>query len=84
MPESTVFQTKDLDCDLTEFTISADGALMKPGFPIHFHGEIKFYTEKAGTLFEYTAKFADGKLQGIDMVDTVNIGKPARVIDTPN
>lgn len=84
VPENTVFQTKDLDGTLTEYTISADGALLKGGSLIHFFGEIRFYTEGAGAWLEYTARFSNGKLQGIEATKTLNLGTPVSVVDTPS
>ena len=75
--ESPRFQTKDLDCSMDTYRISADGRLLRSrseGAPewhdVEYHGVIGFYTslERAGgrEWFEYTAKFTDGRLVGAE------------------
>ena len=78
-PQHCHFQTKDFDCFLDKYTITAAGTLEKYGVAIPFHGLLRFYTFEddrikrdgtdGGLWFEYEAKFTDGQLQGIEVVE---------------
>lgn len=84
-PRHPSFQTKDFACLLDHYTIKADGTLWVSGderiaaHQIPFHGMLNFYTYESddikrdgkddGWWFEYEAKFTDGKLQGIEVVE---------------
>lgn len=84
------FQTKDLDCTLAEYEITADGRMVLSGREdaIDFDGDVNFYdTNCVGAsinqdgmvhftedgedaeFVEYVARFADGRLTGIEEVD---------------
>ena len=71
----TEFQTKDLECTLEQYTISADGKLLSNGVDIAFHGILNFYTydkspgeRDVAEWYEYDAKFTDGQLVSITRV----------------
>lgn len=78
--EGHLFQTKDLDCQLDLYRISAAGALSKGSWdkdaqvwgnfqPVPFHGMLNFYiTDPSGKWREYCAKFTDGVLVEITAV----------------
>lgn len=83
-PKHLSFQTKDFDCVLDLFTITADGTLMRSGgrtgdseYAYPFHGMLTFYTYEGGgrkesedgMWFEYQAKLTDGKCVGIECVE---------------
>lgn len=73
-PRSGWLQTKDLGCSMDTFTIRKDGTLWQKGWgdlaekQVPFHGILNFYTYEKDVWYEYTAKFTDGKLQGIEAV----------------
>lgn len=68
-PPSTSFQTKDFDCLMDHYTITADGYLLKDGESVPFHGMLNFYTYTDDDWwFEYEAKFTDGRLVMIEPV----------------
>ena len=63
-PEDGEFQTKDLDCCLETYTLTAEGKLLGPdGEDKEFHGWLNFYSlGPAKDWHEYRAKFTDGRL----------------------
>lgn len=68
-PPNQSFQTKDFDCYLDHYMITAEGTLVKDGAPIPFHGLLNFYTyTRDDWWFEYEAKFTDGQLVDINPV----------------
>ena len=64
-PDENYFQTKDFECQLHHYTITADGRLLRNDTDVQYHGVINFYTYTGEIWFEYEAKFADGKLVDI-------------------
>jgi hypothetical protein len=75
--EGLIFQTKDLDCDLDQLLIKADGTLWRVesgrcfstdnpiGHLFDFFGEVHFYTfGRDASWLEFRARFVDGKLHG--------------------
>lgn len=75
------FQTKDLDCLLDTYTITEDGLLLHARWNVEgeltvpYHGLIRFYygdwsndDQKMHAWYEYEAKFTDGKLVEIRML----------------
>lgn len=82
MPANSTFQSKDLDCNLDTYVITASGRLMvKPWRKdagesatirdAAHHGYLNFYvyTEDKRRI-EYRAKFTDGQLVEIKRVPT--------------
>lgn len=65
------FQSKDFDCELNRYTITADGKLVGANGPIDFHGWLDFYhfDTKTDMWWNYRAKFTDGQLQKIELVE---------------
>jgi hypothetical protein len=65
------FQTKDFDCVLDKFVITADGKLLHDGVRRRFHGMFNFYhyDTKIDTWWQYEAKFTDGCLVEITPVE---------------
>lgn len=63
-PPGKDFQTKDFDCLMDKYTITADGWLLKDGESVPFHGLLEFhtYSTKTHIWFSYEAKFTDGRL----------------------
>jgi len=69
-PPDESFQTKDFDCRMDHYTITAEGTLVKEGVEIPFHGLLNFYTyTQDDWWFEYDAKFTDGKLVEIRVIE---------------
>ena len=67
------FQSKDMDCNLDKYVITAEGRLMLDGVDQNFHGYFNFYDfdtreGKEGVWHEYNAKFTDGQLIEIEQV----------------
>lgn len=62
-----LYQTKDLDCTLSYYLITADGRLISiysdDQTDMEYHGDIVFYGW--GEAEYYTARFTEGKLQWI-------------------
>lgn len=65
------FQTKDFECLMDHYIITADGKLLRDGAPVLFHGLLNFYhyDTKIDTWWEYEAKFTDGTLVDIKPVE---------------
>lgn len=85
-PPGTSFQTKDFDCDMDQYTITADGLLLKHGESVPFHGMLNFYTFTPDSMwFEYEAKFTDGRLVSIDALSIYRqaVGGPSEVFFPP-
>jgi hypothetical protein len=78
--EGIAFQTKDLDCDMDQLLIKADGTLWRIesgrcfrtdnhiGQLSDYFGELRFYTcgstKGPHWWLEFRARFVDGKLHG--------------------
>jgi hypothetical protein len=77
------FQTKDFDCYLDKYTITADGRLLKDAAEVPFHGMLNFYTFTSDNMwFEYEAKFTDGRLVEIhplNIYQQMNGDEPDRI-----
>jgi hypothetical protein len=83
LPESnlspdTAFQSKNLDCLLERYAITADGRLLRCSSiadtpldladPVDtaYHGDLRFYGHGPdGTWHEFVARFTDGKLAAV-------------------
>src|SRR4051812_6215154 len=86
MEPGYLFQSKDLDCSLSVFTIKADGTF---DYETAYTGELEFYTSNIcgsgpglytrtgedAISVDYLAKFVDGKLTSI--VETAREIRPA-------
>jgi len=85
-PPGTSFQTKDFDCFMDRYTITADGYLLRNGESVPFHGMINFYTYTRDDMwFEYEAKFTDGRLVEIKALNIYHQadGGPDKVFYPP-
>lgn len=73
LPPGTAFQTKDLDCLLGHYVITAEGRLLRcrsvdeesvdlvGAVDTEHHGDIRFYGgEPRGRRYEFVARFTDG------------------------
>ena len=80
-PEGSWLQTKDFDCSLDLYTITADDKLVGPQGEIPFHGMLNFYTYEDDIWYEYEAKFTDGRLVEISPVSIYlnGVGGPKEV-----
>lgn len=68
-PSPDNFQTKDFACELAKYTITADGKLKRGDEAVDFHGWLNFYTYTQNVWREYNAKFTDGQLMEIVLVE---------------
>lgn len=64
------FQTKDLDCEFDKYVITKDRRLTRNGETIDFHGTLNFYKYDGKYRHEYNAKFTDGQLVKICLVNS--------------
>lgn len=65
------FQTKDLECYLLSYTITADGRLTEDGEPTPYYDAIEFYAfrdEAHMIMVDFLARFEDGKLISIEVL----------------
>ena len=83
------FQTKDFDCLLDTYTIRENGELWRETWlfgqehsseRVDFHGRFRFYTfsDEANAMtswHEYEAKFTDGKLDEIVVLESPLVEK---------
>lgn len=69
--KNTIFQTKDLKCTLTRYTITQDGRLKHDEEYLEFDGPLNFYSFG----YEYLAHFKNGQLQNIERIE---YGQPYR------
>lgn len=82
LPENPDWQTKDLDCTLTDIYITTDGELEiirfdsgledlnKKTVKLNYHGYVHFYDIlPGGEWVEFRAKFTDGKLDKIETLE---------------
>lgn len=78
-----MFQTKDLDCELTMYRITSAGRLVRLNWDsqarvygeptdLNYHGMLNFYGGSSANWHEYDAKFTDGQLVEI----VLNAGRP--------
>lgn len=70
-PGTRCFQTKDRECLLDKYVITADGRLTLDGDRVSFHGMLHFhhYDSKNDTWWEWVAKFTDDALVEIKPVE---------------
>lgn len=83
-PRNT-FQTKDLDCQLDDYVISADGKLLKDGELVNYTGAVDFYNSNFCACshgvtftsqgedyqsFDYKALFQHGHLLCLELTST--------------
>lgn len=63
-------QTKDFaNPQLETYTITGGGRLILNGVDQNYHGCMNFYSYYDDVWHEYSAKFTDGQLVGIEIVD---------------
>jgi hypothetical protein len=86
------FQTKDLDCTLSEYEITADGRLVlagtiwgkgSPPEPIEFHGVLDFYDSNCrgcSDRFTFTSHGEDG--ESVDYRATFDHGQLVAIVET--
>lgn len=75
------FQTKDLECQCYNYVITKAGRLIKDGIDLEHHGYLRFHDFKGNTWWEYRAKFTDGQLQGIELLECYTYTKPGEPED---
>jgi hypothetical protein len=84
-PDDNSFQTKDFECQLEHYTITADGRLLRKDTAVQYHGVIRFYTYTGEMWFEYEAKFADGNLIDIRALSICkDVDRATRVVLYPS
>jgi hypothetical protein len=70
-PRRGIWQTKSLGCELTTYTITADGRLIRkaggwghgdvPEMQIPYHGDIEFHDfDRERGYIQFTARFTEG------------------------
>lgn len=83
MDNANTFQTKDTACNLDLYTIQENGNLVVQRFDCDedpqlsepeksdFHGFMNFYgnTQETGRWKEYRAKFTDGVMMSVELVE---------------
>jgi len=87
-PKGNDFQTKDFDCLMDQYVITADGRLFKDGSEMQFQGNLNFYTyiPADNMWFEYEAKFINGRLEAIQPISICQrdaVGRRPRVFYPP-
>lgn len=84
-PEGAWLQTKDFDCTMETYTITAAGKLRNETGDVPFHGILSFYTYEKDVWYEYEAKFTDGNLVDISPVSIYKnaVGGPEKVFYPP-
>lgn len=77
-PKTRCFQTKDRECQLDQYVITADGRLLLDGDPVDFHGMLNFhhFDNKSATYWQWVAKFTDGRLIEIKPVEIHRLISP--------
>jgi hypothetical protein len=80
------FQTKDLECELSHYTITAAGRLLsETGVDTDYHGYLELHEFRGETWWSYRAKFTDGQFQSIEIIEsyTHNLGDEDNIVHYP-
>lgn len=64
------FQTKEFECYMEAYTITTGGRLLRGGVDTDYHGWLEFHEYRGRTWWSYQAKFTDGQLQAIELVES--------------
>lgn len=63
------FQSKDLECNFMTYVIQPSGLVTDlAGVPVYLHGHVNFYTYTDTGLFNFDAKFTDGRCVSISQI----------------
>lgn len=71
LPKSNDYQTKDFGCELTTYTITADGRLQGFGEDMDYHGIFylsHYQAENDEILLVFKVKFTDGQLVEVKQI----------------